>query len=579
MKRALLFAAVAILLAAISLYWLRQHQAAARRLAEWEAERAEELISTVLADYWKWDRADLTLGEFAEEVAARSELPVEFDQAATVKKAPRELKVTVPDGIFSIDEMLRIALAQVSLKATIRDRKIVIAGGNLLERGGLRTVVYPLPQPKPVGMNESDWQALLQANIDGWAEAVPGAVIVVAEVTGQKRARLVIDTICGLRDQGPAVVAVPGPSGDMERHIRSELDQPTTIDFVEMPLKDVMLYLTDRHDIPLIVLADKLREASVSVNTPITKKLSDISLRSALNLILKDLELTFALRDQAVVITTPEDAEARLRTVAYAVDDLLAVNEGADLTALEKLVVTTIDPGSWRVFGGPAQTHRVDGRWLICEQTHEVGDKVEALLETLRRLLATSEYSAAHSIGADGDANERIRAALLRPIELDFEDVLVKDVVISLSELLNIPIVMSFKKMEEASISPDTPITFKTAPIPARLALEQLLKTTALDFVIRDSVLQITTPEDTESMLVTRVYDTRAILAHVDEQTLRKRIFDSIQPNSWCDVARGPGEAEFYRGVLIVSQTDRVHEEVEQLIEKLTAELAQQDKQ
>jgi len=140
-------------------------------------------------------------------------------------------------------------------------------------------------------------------------------------------------------------------------------------------------------------------------------------------------------------------------------------------------------------------------------------------------------------------------------------------------EELKLPLVLSIKKLEEASVAPDTPITYKTPPIPAKSALDQLLKLLELDFVIRDEVLQITTPEDSESQLITRVYDTRTVLKRMSLEQLRERITTTIRPNSWLPavVPYGPGEMEFYRGLLVVTQIDRAQEEIERMIESLTA--------
>src|SRR6478752_2832761 len=67
-----------------------------------------------------------------------------------------------------------------------------------------------------------------------------------------------------------------------EASIRAALNQTTTVDVVEMPLKDVVLYLTETHQIPIVLNLRKLEEASVSADTPVTKTLRGITLRSAL---------------------------------------------------------------------------------------------------------------------------------------------------------------------------------------------------------------------------------------------------------------------------------------------------------
>lgn len=114
-----------------------------------------------------------------------------------------------------------------------------------------------------------------------------------------------------------------GKQGGAEQRIYQELGKNTTIDVVEMPLKDVVLYLTETHNIPIVLSLKKLEEASVSSDTPITKSLRGITLRSALRLILKELELTYVVRDEVMQITTPEDAESQLITKVYPVGDLV----------------------------------------------------------------------------------------------------------------------------------------------------------------------------------------------------------------------------------------------------------------
>ena len=134
---------------------------------------------------------------------------------------------------------------------------------------------------------------------------------------------------------------------------------------------------------------------------------------------------------------------------------------------------------------------------------------------------------------------------------------------------------MSLKKLEEASISPDTPINYTAKEIPARIALEEMLTPMRLAFVVRDEVVQITTPEESESRLATRVYDARTILQRMPPERLRELMLNTIKPNSWFDTAHGPGDVEFYRGLMVVTQTDQIHEEIERLVEELTAKPAE----
>ncbi len=94
---------------------------------------------------------------------------------------------------------------------------------------------------------------------------------------------------------------------------------------METPLKDVVVYLSETHDIPIVLSKKKLEEASLSPDTPVTMTLRGVTLRSVLRLILKEHELTYVVRDEVLQITTPEDAESQLLIRVYDCRDLLAM--------------------------------------------------------------------------------------------------------------------------------------------------------------------------------------------------------------------------------------------------------------
>ena len=111
--------------------------------------------------------------------------------------------------------------------------------------------------------------------------------------------------------------------GNAEQRILRELHHATNLDVVEMPLKDVVNYLAELHNIPIMLATKKLEEADIRPDTPVTKTLRGVTLRSVLRLILKDLELTYLIQDEVIQITTPEDASIQLSTKVYPVGDLV----------------------------------------------------------------------------------------------------------------------------------------------------------------------------------------------------------------------------------------------------------------
>jgi uncharacterized membrane protein YgcG len=114
-----------------------------------------------------------------------------------------------------------------------------------------------------------------------------------------------------------------GKQGGSEERIFNELNTKAVMEFIETPLKDAITILKDTHGIPIELDVKKLEEAGVNIDTPVTKNLNGITLRSALRLLLNDLELTYVVRDEVLLITTPEEAESQLITKVYPVGDLV----------------------------------------------------------------------------------------------------------------------------------------------------------------------------------------------------------------------------------------------------------------
>ncbi len=180
--------------------------------------------------------------------------------------------------------------------------------------------------------------------------------------------------------------------GEAEKKIEAALDAPTQLEFVNTPLSDVVDYLKKRHGIEIQLDKRALDDVGIGSDTPITKSLKGISLKSALRLILKEHGLTYAVSDEVLQITTPEEADARLETKVYPVADLLlpahSTNAAdADFDSLINLLKETIKPTTWDDAGGVGSISTIDGNGsLLVSQTQEVHEDVANVLEKLRTL-------------------------------------------------------------------------------------------------------------------------------------------------------------------------------------------------
>ena len=181
-----------------------------------------------------------------------------------------------------------------------------------------------------------------------------------------------------------------------EARITEALSDATTMEFIETPLSDVLDYLAELHGIQIYLDERALSEVGVANDTPITMRLSDVSFRSGLNLMLRrlDEQVVWTIRDGVLMITTPSEA---MTTKVYDVGDIvqmIEVSEEAvapDFDSLIGLITGTIHPTSWDEIGGPGTVGAFEGadvNALVVSASTETHLEIERLLSDIRRLRA-----------------------------------------------------------------------------------------------------------------------------------------------------------------------------------------------
>lgn len=114
-------------------------------------------------------------------------------------------------------------------------------------------------------------------------------------------------------------------SSKAEERIAAELDKQTDVDFQDQPLTDVVSFLADFHNIPIIIDTEALTEEGIATDTPVTRTLTGVKLRSALKIILQPLQLSYVIEDEVMKITTINKEKDRLQTRVYPVGDLVVI--------------------------------------------------------------------------------------------------------------------------------------------------------------------------------------------------------------------------------------------------------------
>lgn len=150
----------------------------------------------------------------------------------------------------------------------------------------------------------------------------------------------------------------------------------------EATLKGFAAALETALDTSVVLKTTKLEEVAIDTDMPLTYKLKNVRVQTALKLILGDAGLAYVLEDDVLLITTPEDAGSQLVTRVYDCCDLLDVNENS-AQGLFEVITTLVDSDSWD-FSGPSPQADFKGL-LVISQSQEVHEKIEKFLNQLHK--------------------------------------------------------------------------------------------------------------------------------------------------------------------------------------------------
>jgi hypothetical protein len=118
------------------------------------------------------------------------------------------------------------------------------------------------------------------------------------------------------------------------------LAEPAEIVSEQIPFREIVNQLRQRHRIEIQVDNASVAAAGVTAVTAVTRQIRGVSLESALDLLLRDLNLDYVIKDEVVLIVSREAAAHILETRVYDVADLLS--EPADAVNLVGAVALVV---------------------------------------------------------------------------------------------------------------------------------------------------------------------------------------------------------------------------------------------
>lgn len=164
-----------------------------------------------------------------------------------------------------------------------------------------------------------------------------------------------------------------------EIRIAAKLKENTGVEFFESSLREAIMYLRQKHDVPLIIDNRRLQKLAVDPDTAILNiHLNDVPLHDVLDLILDEFDLDWLPTNNVVLITTKVHAESTIENRVYPIPEEWSVTPDEMI----KTIQSTIAPDSWDEVGGEGSIARVLNS-LVVRQSYGVHNQITDLFKQL----------------------------------------------------------------------------------------------------------------------------------------------------------------------------------------------------
>jgi len=147
-----------------------------------------------------------------------------------------------------------------------------------------------------------------------------------------------------------------------EQHVMKMLNSTMSIDFTNARFKEVIEYLQERTEMPIILDEGSLRDAGVQYDDPVTFKAPKVQVRTILRKVLGDRGLSYFVKEGAIQVVTIQQARETMVVRTYPVGELINVNPAfgpfmgraimyQQVQQLINTVQASMDPTIWQQGG------------------------------------------------------------------------------------------------------------------------------------------------------------------------------------------------------------------------------------
>jgi hypothetical protein len=203
----------------------------------------------------------------------------------------------------------------------------------------------------------------------------------------------------------------PSPEIDAARRLNRILDSQLVapLEYVEIPLEEILNVIQDDYNIPIVFDYSALEDLGITAGQEVSINLRNITLRAALELMLKQVpDLTYLPVNQVLLITTIESADQHLEVRVYQIGDLLdssrLFNGMESEEAYQQLITVithSVNQDSWKKNRtGEGEIRPLQPGLLVISQTHRVHQLIIRLLADIREAMQHSVLTQNHTTSA-----------------------------------------------------------------------------------------------------------------------------------------------------------------------------------
>jgi hypothetical protein len=373
--------------------------------------------------------------------------------------------------------------------------------------------------------------------------------------------------------------------------LREKLAQTVSVDFSGLPLETALAELAEQSGVAIRIDREALDEAGDPLTDPVTLRVRDIPLRSVLHLLLDDTYREFVFQDDALCVTSREEAYATLVPRLYHVADLTRRERAFDEDALADAVKELVAADRWEDAGGTG-TIEVRPGALLVRQACSVHLQIAALFDALRSAGPVSggiDAPDAEPAG-NGGPSAAIQRALDSRLTIDLNRA-PEEVFREIETRYGVNVVVWCKSPEaeraaaELGFAPGTSLTLTDVTL--HTALDLMLEPLGIGWTVRNDVIMVLPGDDAGERLSLRAYPvpTEVIVPRYQSGRALPRpwwakyegdglseflddLEELISSDLWRD-AGGPGHVAEVSSRIVVAQTERVHGQLTAWFDKL----------